>query len=307
MPFHHPRPTRKTRPGSTWLAVSLLPALTLLTGCSTDKHLNPSFPLTIKDAKDDLKQMRTEAVVLQRPVVVLGGWGDVFGLPPAHLAKQLRAATGDDRVIAIGFGGCTTFDACRKRVLKRIEAAFPSDSDNWTTEVDVIGFSMGGIVARYTAAPPPDDSTPEVPPPSPDADAAATSTTEDADAPCIRRLCIASLYTISTPHRGSQVAKIIAPGQLAKDMKPGSEFMQTLDDYLASADFPIIPYTRLNDLTVGAFNTAPYGQDPYWIRPAPFTISHADAYRDPRLIADLARRLRDETPYTTDPATPLPE
>ena len=32
-----------------------------------------------------------------------------------------------------------------------------------------------------------------------------------------------------------------------------------------------------------------------------------EAYKDPRILADLAKRLRGETPYTTEPAAPLPE
>jgi pimeloyl-ACP methyl ester carboxylesterase len=298
----------------SWLATGLLPILTLLPACSSTKHINPSFPLTVQQAKADLKQMCDDPVTLDRPVVVLGGWGDMLGMPPAHLAKQLRAATGDDRIISIGFGGCLTFDACRKRVLKRIDKAFPPDSDGWTTEVDVIGFSMGGIVARYTAASPPPPEAPEgshPPPetlaPSTEASTITSSPTEEANITPVRRLHINRLYTICTPHRGALMSTVIAPGQLARNMKPGSEFMQKLDHHLASADFPITPYARLNDLTVGEANAAPLEQHPYWVPPAPFTIPHADAYRDPRLIADIARRLRNETPYTTQPAAALPE
>lgn len=133
------------------------------------------------------------------------------------------------------------------------------------------------------------------------------NTQEQTDTPPVRRLRIHHLYTISTPHRGALMASVIAPGRLAQDMKYDSPFMQSLDHQLASADFTITPYARLHDLTVGEFNAAPHGQNPYWLPAAPFTISHADAYRDPRLIADLAKHLRNETPYTTEPASALPE
>ena len=272
----------RLRPG--WLAVSLLPIALNLPGCAADKKVNPSFPLSIKQAQHELRVMPEEPVTLQRPVIVLGGWGDLLGLPPAKLAKQLRHATGDERVLSVGFGGCMTFDACRARLLDRIEQAYPSADPDWTTEVDVIGFSMGGIVARYTAAP-----TPET------------------DASEIKRLRIANLYTISTPHRGALMATVIAPGSLATDMRPGAEFMQSLDENLESADYPVIPYARLYDLTVGEFNAAPHNRNPYWVSPAPFTSPHRDAYKDPRIVADIARRLRGETPYTTEPASPLPE
>ncbi len=208
----------------------LLSFAAFLPGCSVGKQENPSFPLTVKQAKADLLWMREHPVTLQRPVVVLGGWGDVMGLPPAYLAEQLRQAVGDDRIISIGFGMCTTFDACRRRVLKRVGAAYPSDDVSQTQEVDVVGFSMGGIVARY---------------------AASTIGDDGAD----HRLHMARLYTISTPHRGASMSKVVAPGSLARDMRPGSKFLERLDREQASQAYPILPYVRLSDTIVGANNT----------------------------------------------------
>lgn len=259
----------------------LLSFAAFLPGCSVGKEINPSFPLTVKQAKSDLMLMRDDPVGLQRPLVVLGGWGDVTGLPPAHIAKQLRQATGDDRVISIGFAMCNTFDACRARVLRRVAEAFP-DGQGGAVEVDVVGFSMGGLVARYSAIPANDEDV--VPP-----------------------LRITRLYTISTPHRGAVLAQAIAPGPLATDMRAGSAFLEQLDDALASANYPVFPYVRLGDAIVGPVRSAPHNQTPWWLPARPFSSSHIDAYRDPRLIAELARRLRGETPYTTEPAGPVPE
>lgn len=264
------------------LARALLSLLILLPGCAADKKTNPSFPISINQAKAELRQMQKNPVTLTRPVVVLGGWGDVLGLPPAELARQLRNATGDPRIISIGFGGCVTFDGCRDRLLKRIEKAFPSDHADTTTEVDVIGFSMGGIVARYAATPSTEDATP-------------------------RRLHVARLFTICTPHRGAFLANALPAGPLAWDMRPGSVFMQTLDEQLEHAGYPVIPYARIPDTIVGAANTSPHDQTPYWLYAQPFTRSHGGAYKDPRIVADLARRLRNETPYSTNPPAPLPE
>ncbi len=283
------RTPRRMQATAEWLAIGLLPLVALLNGCSTQEPANPSFPLSVKQAKHDLKLMQQEPVALKRPVIVLGGWGDVIGYPPSHLAKQLRLVTGDDRIIAVGFGGRVTFEGCRDRVLKHVNEAFPSDSDDWTREVDVIGFSMGGIVARYSAA-----SQEAM---HPDAEG------EDVDT---QRLRIANLYTICTPHRGALVASIIAPGPLAWDMRPGSEFMQKLDEELNAADYPVFPYTRRYDAIVGDAYASPFDRNPWWVESEPFTRSHMDAYRDPRIVADIAQRLRGESPYTTEPAAPLP-
>ena len=266
--------------GLAGVLAGLLSFAAFLPGCSVGKQANPSFPLTVKQAKADLLWMRDHPIELRRPVVVMGGWGDVMGLPPAYLAEQLRQAIGDDRVISIGFGMCTTFDACRRRAIKRIDEAYPLEDSGWTREVDVIGFSMGGIVARYCAS----------------------SISDGAE----RRLSIANLYTISTPHRGSLMSTVVAPGSLARDMRPGSEFLEVLDREQALSAYPILPYVRLADTIVGADNAAPAGQTPWWLPARAWSRSHTDAYRDPRLIAELARRLRGEEAYATEPATALP-
>lgn len=270
------------RPTPGRLAIVLLFAAMLGVGCAGPR-VNPSFPLSLKRAETELRRMHSDPKALPRPVVVLGGWGDLLGLPPAYLAEQLRLATGDDRVISIGFGGCDSFDECGQRVIQRVQEAFPTDGHDWTDEVDVVGYSMGGLVARYTAAPLPGDAEPS------------------------RRLRVVRLFTISTPHRGAKIAKFAASGSLGQDMRAGSDFLQHLDKHLPAADYPIVPYVRLGDAVVGATNAAPHDQASWWLPRQPFSRSHNDAYRDPRLIAEIARRLRHETPYTTDPAAPVPQ
>ncbi len=272
----------RCRPAPGWYVLVMSLAVLLGGGCAGPR-VNPSYPLTLHRAELELNQMEHDPKALPRPVVVLGGWGDVLGLPPAYLAEQLRLATGDDHMISIGFGGRVSFDECRRRVIERIEEAFPSDDPDWTTEVDVVGYSMGGLVARYAASPQPDGDV------------------------SLKRLRIARLYTISTPHRGALMAKIAPPGSLAEDMQAGSAFLQHLDEALVSARYPITPYVRLGDAIVGASNTAPHGQTPWWVPRRPYSRSHNDAFKDPRLIADIARRLRGETPYTTGPAEPVPQ
>ncbi len=55
-----------------------------------------------------------------------------------------------------------------------------------------------------------------------------------------------------------------------------------------------------------AYNAAPDGQTPWWLPARAWSRSHTDAYRDPRIIADIARRLRGEEAYATEPVEPLP-
>lgn len=257
--------------------------LVVLPGCAGEPVVNPSFNVTVREARAALKAMKREPVALDRPVVVIGGWSDVVGVAPAYIAEQLKKATGDERILFVAGGIGVTFDDCRGRVLDRLEAEFPSDDPGWTAEVDVIGFSMGGVTARY---------------------AAMASAGDDSS----KRLRIARLYTIATPHRGAVMAEqgaVVDP--LSRDMHPGSEFIRQLNEHRALESYRIIAYTCLSDNVVGPVNSAPPGVTPWWVPPEPFTRPHGGAYHDPRIIADIARRLRGEPAFTTEPVTALPE
>ncbi|MEL7240483.1 MAG: hypothetical protein AAGK78_16625, partial [Planctomycetota bacterium] len=139
----------------------------LLAGCTTVK---PS-------ARSGEATHRT----LERPVVVIGGWADP-GFGATHVAKYLRKHSGDDRVIAVHPGWHLSFDAARRSVTRTIEKHFPSDDPERTVEVDVIGISMGGLIARHAAAPGHKELGPEL----------------DAK----------RLFTISSPHSGARLANM---------------------------------------------------------------------------------------------------
>jgi pimeloyl-ACP methyl ester carboxylesterase len=227
--------------------------------------------------------MRQSPKRLQRPVVVLDG----FGPPLASwiLAPNLKRTLGDDRVIGVTFVFAESFDECRRRVTDAVQRHFPSDDPDATTEVDVVAVSMGGVVARYAAAP------------------GATARG--------RRLRVARLFTISTPHRGADLAAL--PGLLGRlqlDMRPHSDFLTRLDRRTVAAPgqdtFELIAYTRLADRVVGERNTAPPGHTPLWLPNLPLEPSHLACFTDPRIVADIARRLRGEPPLAEGPPVPLP-
>jgi pimeloyl-ACP methyl ester carboxylesterase len=147
-----------------------------------------------------------------------------------------------------------------------------------TVEVDVIGFSMGGLVARHAARP----------------------------NSLGKRLNIRRLFTISSPHRGARLASLPTVDQRMIDMRPGSAFLADLNSHLSEADYELLAYTRLGDMIVGPENAAPPGMSPWWVANASFSLAHISAGADPRILADIARRLRNEPPFTTTPASPLP-
>jgi pimeloyl-ACP methyl ester carboxylesterase len=166
----------------------------------------------------------------------------------------------------------------RRKLIEAVERRFPSEGDT-TTEVDVVAHSMGGLISRYAAAPSDDPAQP-------------------------KRLKIARLFTISTPHTGSNLARH-GVTRFQKDLAPGSSFLKSIDAHYPDADYKLIPYVLLGDKFVGTANAAPPGQSPYWL-PSRALVRHPSAMSDRRFLADIARRLRDEEPFTRSPPATLP-
>lgn len=263
------------------VGIAGLTIMLIMGGCTTHAPFNSSFPVTIKQAEAARHQMQAAPKSLARPVVVLGGILDP-GLIAQTLATHLRRITGEQRIIAVAFPASMTFEACRAKVIDRVERAFASTDPDWTTEVDVVAISMGGIVARFAAL-----------------------ETDTARRPA-RRLRIANLFTISTPHRGAKFAVLPTFDRRRIDMRSGSDLLQRLDAALPAARYTVYPYVRLGDFIVGAANAAPPGSTAWWLPNAPFALAHSGAYSDPRIVTDIARRLRGEQPWTTSPPAPLP-
>jgi hypothetical protein len=254
-------------------------------GCVGRQSVNPSFPVTGPEARAAMKAMEQSPRALDRPVVVLGGFNETC-IGPNHIAGEVRRSTGDRRVLPISFAFCESLDDCRRRVIRDVDRAFPGDDPVWTREVDVIAISMGGVVARHAAAAPPPGAPPG------------------------RRLRVARLFTISSPHRGAALATLPAMpfvGGVQTDLRPGSRFLRALAQREEPGGaYPVYPYVRLGDVLVGAPNAAPYGQDPWWVPTPPLQPAHLLAYCDKRIVADIVRRLRGEEPFAKVPPEPLP-
>lgn len=256
------------------LLFALLSLLSL--GCVTSPE-NPSFSLTADRARDALRGMEARPKPLARPLVIVGGYLSM-GFGPSLMKAQLGSATGENRRIeTVSLFFCGDFDDCRREVIAAVDKAFPSADAGCTTEVDVVGISMGGLAARYAATP-----------------AAGGG----------RRLKIARLFTISSPHRGAVAAGLPLFHTLALQMRSGSDFMAGVAR--CEPDYPIIPYVRLGDGWVGESNAAPIGRVAWWLPNRPFEGAHNGASTDPRILADIARRLRGEESFTREPAAPLP-
>ena len=259
----------------------LICCLPLLAACAT-KPVNPSFPTTFAEANKAICEMRASPVALRRPLVIIGGMFDPNVSPPLY-RMWFERVTLNSQVITVSVGFCGSFDECRRKVIDAVQAGFPSNDPQWTTEVDVVGASLGGLVGRYAAAPSGDPSHP-------------------------RRLKIGKLFSISSPHSGAILAKSLALNGFHRDMRPGSAFLLTLASHDSQVGYELYPYARLNDEIVGAQFAAPPGVIPLWLPNPRWTPSHAGAMCDERILADIARRLRGEEPLSHAPGTiPLPK
>jgi hypothetical protein len=259
------------------MAKRLILAVLLLCPIGGCGPRNPSFPLSANQANIELSQMRRDPKPLERPLIIVAGYGDP-GFADAHLAEKMGPCLDDDRIARVSFSGAETFDDCRRMLIESVDAQFPGTDPARTVEVDVVANSMGGVIARYAADPSVGD----------------------------RYLWVARLFTISAPHRGAQMANVPFANELVVDMRPGSEFLEGLNERNRDPDYELIPYARIGDTWVGEENTAPPGEVPWWVPNRAFEPAHLTAYGDPRIIADILRRLRGETPYTTEPRAPWP-
>jgi pimeloyl-ACP methyl ester carboxylesterase len=319
-------------PLRTCLFITLTSIASLLaTGCASDIR-NPSFPVTEKQARAALEKMERHPRPLERPLVIIGGYhelGWVLELSGRRFRK-LVPESDQDQVVLVNTPFTPTFDECRDEVIEQVDAALGSTGRDETIEVDVVGMSMGGLLARYAALP----------------------------IPGRKRLKIARLFTIASPHDGAKLADFrlklgpVLYDQRIRDMASGSLFLARLNtpvqqaidtpmtgggdgerdrgkgddpgdragaidslnepqgdafrDGRAFGDYTLVPYVRLGDAIVGAENAAPPGQNVWWLPGKPLRSAHLAAQMDSRIIADIGRRLRGERPFTHPPPAPLP-
>jgi len=252
----------------------------LLSGCATSPD-NPSFPVSTSEAHDDIARMQKDPIPFQRPLVVIGGFLDPDVSPPIF-ADYFQSISCGAKIIPVSLLLCGNMEDCRQTVIEAVDKACPDSDPIWTTEVDVVGASLGGLAGRYAAAPSQDSNH-------------------------LRRLKIAHLFTISSPHSGAKIAGVIPLTGFGPELSPGSDFLKYVAQFDGTASYEIYPYVHLDDEIVGDRNAAPPGQNPYWLPSNAPLPPHMGAVLDERILADISRRLRGETPYTIPPPEPLPE
>lgn len=87
--------------------------------------------------------------------------------------------------------------------------------------------------------------------------------------------------------------------RLHRDLRERSEFLAKLEAAeRESPAYEIVPYVRRGDWIVGTQDAAPHGQTAWWVDTPPMQDAHVRASLDERIVADVARRLRGEEPFT---------
>ncbi|HVT89699.1 MAG TPA: hypothetical protein VHD56_12660 [Tepidisphaeraceae bacterium] len=243
--------------------------------------MNSSFSATPRQARQVIDEMRREPKQLHEPLLIVGGFLDM-NLSPPDLADFFSRISSSSKIITVSLGMCTSFEECRRTIIAAADQACPSADPVWTSQVDVVGVSLGGLASRYAAAP-------------------------SRDINDRRRLKIARLFTISSPHAGATLARHVGFTEFHRDMQPGSEFLKMLAREDGRAGYTLIPYKHLHDEVVGEQFAAPLGVSPWWLDDVFEPSPHLAAVLDERIRADIALRLRDETPLTTSPPEPLPQ
>lgn len=258
-------------------ALTLAMAVAPLAGCFTLDMPNPNFAHSSREIWDEWHRLRQDPRPLDRPVVVLNGYRGTM-LRGLNLGADLAKLTSQDRqdFLVISYPLASDIPTVARRVIDAVNARWPSPHPNHTIEVDVVGFSMGGLVARYAGAP-------------------------TAHTGFERHLHMNRLFTLATPHRGARGA-VLAVDNAVAQMTPGAVFLSDLDECLHSCTFEIVPYAHTNDRIVGARNAAPPGQEPIWTAGTSL-FSHFAITTNRRVLVDIARRLRGEAPLAM-PSTP---
>jgi pimeloyl-ACP methyl ester carboxylesterase len=255
-----------------------LALVVLLSGCTTLTAPSKDNPLPSSELRTELEQMRADPVELDHPVVVIDGWLNYGGA--GVITRELKELTGGEEDLFVKYNYpliFSTLESNARKIVKIVEERWPSDDPEWTTEIDVVGFSMGGLIARVAAEAPREGKKPR------------------------KRLKVKRLFTISAPHKGTGWwIRWAAIDQMSWAVSLyGGNYRTWLNERLVEADYDLYCYGQGNDWISGN-NFEAAGHREIKAR-GQFMFSHTSSYGNYRHLADIAARLRGEDPIVPDP------
>jgi len=163
----------------------------------------PALGLTrLVSRVEDVQQLPDDGF---RPVIFAHGWG----CHPAHFAgfRQYFGLMGRTRSYAVDFTDLETLDEMAVRLREFVAQVVSRNELPDDAQVDIVGFSMGGLVARLAL--------------------------QDGET----RARVANLVTLATPHSGTYLARFAAT-PVTLDLRPGSPAMQRLKEAQQAEDDP---------------------------------------------------------------------
>lgn len=242
--------------------------------------INTDFPLTRREALAEHARLRASPARLERPVLILGGWRaprlSAFGLE--RTLKPLTSGRDED-FLTVTYPLAGSVESAWSRAESALLDRFGPEGPGLGSPIDVVGISMGGLVAKLAAMEPEHRR--------------ALGFGRSGE----RRLHVHRLFTLATPHQGARLARVFRFDDATRLMRPGSAPLAALNRSPAAQR--LVPYVLLGDWWVGTPRTAPEGQVPIWIAGQTLgerALAHFLINRNPAIIADVARRLRGEEP-----------
>lgn len=250
-----------------------------LTRPVTQDVFNPAYPHSDERVLEILEDLSSRAGGLSmrppppppRPLVIITGYR-APRMQGALLRDHLQRLTGltDSRVLVHSYWPEGRPERIVHDLARHVAEAFGSDSSGRSTEVDVVGVSMGGVLARLASL--------------------APNQVISGESPRRPILRVRHLYTLASPHRGARLADRVALDPAACALRTDSLVLARLNAQPRPPGQEWTCYAILNDRWVGARNTAPPGEQPIWV-PGPRVGAHMSVSFNPRVLADLARRL----------------
>lgn len=246
-------------------------ASAVLAGCgSAYVYREAGVPQTTKAAEQALLEMARDPKPLRRGLLVIHGWRDSARRWGNLVYWLERCMTNADHTVTVfDYSGDQSISDLTRELFERYGVS---------GEVDVVGHSMGGLIAREAAR--------------------------------LGLVRIRRLFSMASPHAGSYLARYGPWFRQLREMTPGSGFLRRLNSDPRSRDFHIVTYWMEGDFLLTQDSSQSIGDAHFVLsrsRKPLFRYTHNQLVMDKRVIHDILCRLRNES-YTPDckPYCPSP-
>lgn len=234
--------------------ILLVLGMVLCTGCGSYVFYRADIPQSPAMAGEALEVLAQNPAPLQRPLLLIHGWRDSARRWEKMLHWLRRCTTNaEEMVVVFDYSGDQPISVLTEELFRKYKVL---------GEVDVVGHSMGGLIAREAH----------------------------------RRgfITIKTLFSMASPHRGSYLARYGPLFRQLRDMTPGSEFLRRLNSDPRTRDFNIITYWMRGDFLLTQGSSESLGGTNVILstgnKPL-FRYTHNQLVMDERTIYDVIRRL----------------